>query len=654
MEQDDDEISLRSLESTISDFNDRQDLFVSVSVQGEVHDKWVLTTIPMSNNHISSRPVAQSLLRNSNNELSRIIELRKLSRSVRTPEKLKYNVLDGSALTKLNWMKLLNGYIRGSEKPMAFDESDFSLCLRYKAVSYAATKASLLSKFCADCSSILNSEKPTPILVEGLIINHREEIQDSKMSSNKEEKSSRRGFLFFGKRTTNLMRYASALDELVSVLERVETESIPLSHKIERSCSIGRAAPQKAYKQFPFRRFTSSMYPGNSHANYGNQYQRPSGPPPSRIYQPPAGAPPSRQYERPPAPPPNWGNQQTQTYQGTGGVSYQQPTQQPPMPNFNMQNQQINGTNNVQQFQYSSCTGRKKALLVGINYIGTSNALRGCINDVHNMFNFLTQTQGYKAEDIVMLTDDQRELVKVPTKANMIRAMQWLVKDARPGDSLFFHYSGHGGQEEDQDGDEEDGYDDCIYPVDFQQTGSLVDDVMHDIMVKSLPAGCRLTCIFDSCHSGTALDLPFCYRAQDGGIKEYNVWKESSGDALNLVTGYLTRNTGLMMNSVSNVFKRIKATSGSRAEQIKQAKMSPADVIMFSGCKDSQTSADANESGSFTGALSYAFIKVLRENPIQSYLTLLQNIRAVLAQKYTQKPQLSSSHQIDPNVRFIM
>ncbi|OBA17196.1 caspase [Ogataea polymorpha] len=396
------------------------------------------------------------------------------------------------------------------------------------------------------------------------------------------------------------------------------------------------------------------MYPGNSHANYGNQYQRPSGPPPSRIYQPPAGAPPSRQYERPPAPPPNWGNQQTQTYQGTGGVSYQQPTQQPPMPNFNMQNQQINGTNNVQQFQYSSCTGRKKALLVGINYIGTSNALRGCINDVHNMFNFLTQTQGYKAEDIVMLTDDQRELVKVPTKANMIRAMQWLVKDARPGDSLFFHYSGHGGQEEDQDGDEEDGYDDCIYPVDFQQTGSLVDDVMHDIMVKSLPAGCRLTCIFDSCHSGTALDLPFCYRAQDGGIKEYNVWKESSGDALNLVTGYLTRNTGLMMNSVSNVFKRIKATSGSRAEQIKQAKMSPADVIMFSGCKDSQTSADANESGSFTGALSYAFIKVLRENPIQSYLTLLQNIRAVLAQKYTQKPQLSSSHQIDPNVRFIM
>ncbi|KAG7813256.1 hypothetical protein KL921_000802 [Ogataea angusta] len=235
MEPEDDELSSISVESVISDFNDRQDLFVSVSVQGEdMNDTLDLTTSPVSKSSISSRPVAQSLLRNSNNELSRIIELKKLSRSVRTPEKLKYDVKNGSPLSKLNWMKLLNGYIRGSQKPLTFDESDFPLCLKTKLLSYAATKASLLSKFCADCSTILNSEKRTPIVVEGLIINHREELQDSKMASNEEEKSSRRGFLFFGKRATSLISYSSALDELVSVLERVEVESIPLSHKIER------------------------------------------------------------------------------------------------------------------------------------------------------------------------------------------------------------------------------------------------------------------------------------------------------------------------------------------------------------------------------------------------------------------------------------
>lgn len=83
-------------------------------------------------------------------------------------------------------------------------------------------------------------------------------------------------------------------------------------------------------------------------------------------------------------------------------------------------------------------TGRRKALLIGINYIGSKNALRGCINDAHNIFNYLTTYCGYRPEDIVMLTDDQREMVKIPLKENIIRAMQWLVKDAQPNDALFF------------------------------------------------------------------------------------------------------------------------------------------------------------------------------------------------------------------------
>lgn len=40
-------------------------------------------------------------------------------------------------------------------------------------------------------------------------------------------------------------------------------------------------------------------------------------------------------------------------------------------------------------FQYSNCSGRRKALLVGINYIGTKNQLKGCINDANNIRRFL-------------------------------------------------------------------------------------------------------------------------------------------------------------------------------------------------------------------------------------------------------------------------
>lgn len=58
------------------------------------------------------------------------------------------------------------------------------------------------------------------------------------------------------------------------------------------------------------------------------------------------------------------------------------------------------------------------------------------------MSNFLHEKFGYRREDMVILTDDQKNAMSVPTKANILRAMQWLVKDAQPNDSLFVHFSG--------------------------------------------------------------------------------------------------------------------------------------------------------------------------------------------------------------------
>ena len=93
-------------------------------------------------------------------------------------------------------------------------------------------------------------------------------------------------------------------------------------------------------------------------------------------------------------------------------------------------------------FQYSNCTGRRKALLIGINYFRQRGELRGCINDVKNLSAYLNENFGYAREDMVILTDDQKNPMSQPTRRNIIRAMHWLVKDARPHDSLFFHYSG--------------------------------------------------------------------------------------------------------------------------------------------------------------------------------------------------------------------
>lgn len=55
-------------------------------------------------------------------------------------------------------------------------------------------------------------------------------------------------------------------------------------------------------------------------------------------------------------------------------------------------------------------------------------------------------------------------------------------------------------------------------------------------------------------------------------------------------------------------------------------------------------SADATIASQATGAMSYAFISAIKQNPNQSYVELLNSIRDILEAKYSQKPQLSCSH----------
>lgn len=291
-------------------------------------------------------------------------------------------------------------------------------------------------------------------------------------------------------------------------------------------------------------------------------------------------------------------------------------------------------------------------MLIGINYFGQKGQLRGCVNDVKNMSAYLNQSFGYAREDMVLLTDDQQNPMSQPTKANILRAMHWLVKDAQPNDSLFFHYSGHGGQTPDLDGDEDDGYDEVIYPSDFRVAGFIVDDEMHRIMVKPLQAGVRLTAIFDSCHSGSALDLPYIYSTQ-GLLKEPDLVKEAGQGLLGVVSAYARGDISGMVSTAVGFAKKV-AKGDSAHEKTIQTRTSPADVVMWSGSKDEQTSSDATIDGQATGAMSWAFIAALKKNPQQSYVQLLNSIRDELAPKYTQKPQLSCSHPLDTNILYVM
>jgi hypothetical protein len=80
-----------------------------------------------------------------------------------------------------------------------------------------------------------------------------------------------------------------------------------------------------------------------------------------------------------------------------------------------------------------------RALLVGINeYPGAP--LRGCVNDVNDMANLLTNKFGFSPRDLTVLTDNQA------TKKAIYDKLIDLIKDIGPGDRVIFHYSGHGTQ----------------------------------------------------------------------------------------------------------------------------------------------------------------------------------------------------------------
>ena len=252
----------------------------------------------------------------------------------------------------------------------------------------------------------------------------------------------------------------------------------------------------------------------------------------------------------------------------------------------------------------------KKALCVGINDypFGEENDLKGCVNDANDWSKLLRNH--YDFTDVKQLLDSDA------TKANILAGLKDLLANASDGDVLVFTNASHGTYLADEDKDEPK-FDEAICPHDTD-SNLLIDDELRDLFLN-IPKGVRLTVISDSCHSGSVTR-----------VKE-NEYRRNR-----------QLNPELLKRRTLSDEEMAKARKNARATKKDKFPESGMNEILLSGCKSSQTSADAYIANDYHGAMSYYAIQAIADAGYKlTYKELHDALLPLLEDEhYDQIPQL--------------
>lgn len=258
----------------------------------------------------------------------------------------------------------------------------------------------------------------------------------------------------------------------------------------------------------------------------------------------------------------------------------------------------------------------KLALCIGINdYPGSSADLAGCVNDVKDWTTEL-KARGFSVSTL---------LDSAATGKGMRTAIAELIGKAKAGDVAVVQYSGHGSYVPDRNGDEPDGYDECLCPYDIFSKGPLVDDELSKIFAARAD-GVRLVFISDSCHSGSVARFSPIEDAALGKTKVPKITKAR----------FLPPSTFLSANELGQMGVRKVRSSNAPASHY---------ALLLSGCQDAETSADAWFSGRPNGAFTFSALRALKGLPAtatyQSWYTAIR--KRLPSQAFVQTPNINGS-----------
>lgn len=250
---------------------------------------------------------------------------------------------------------------------------------------------------------------------------------------------------------------------------------------------------------------------------------------------------------------------------------------------------------------------RKRAFMVGISHYDTAltgyqwNNING-VEDI-NLLSPILKKQGFY---LTTLLDEQA------TYLNITSQLSTFTKQTKKGDLVYLHFSAHGQPVEDLNGDEEDGWDEAIIPIDayknykkdvYEGKNHLLDDQLNTYIKKlraKIGATGFLYVVIDACHAGTSS------RANDETVRGTKV-------------GFTYNNKVFKPSTQKKSHYKVDATP----------KMSH--VMYLEACRPEQVNMEIKVKDKRYGPLSYNIAQALKAKPISTNANeFLSSVKAAI------------------------
>ena len=237
---------------------------------------------------------------------------------------------------------------------------------------------------------------------------------------------------------------------------------------------------------------------------------------------------------------------------------------------------------------------RKRAFMVGISHYDTAltgyqwNNING-VEDI-NLLSPILKKQGFYLTTIL---DEQA------TYQNITNQLSNFTNQTKKGDIVYLHFSAHGQPVEDLNGDEEDGWDEAIVPIDayknykkgvYEGKKHLLDDQLNTYIKKlrtKIGATGFLYVVIDACHAGTSS------RANDETIRGTKV--------------------GFTYND-----KVFKPSTQKKSHYKVEATPKMSHVMYLEACRPDQVNMEIKVDGKRYGPLSYNIAQALQAKPLSA------------------------------------